>query len=213
MGNSFIQTLRADLLRGEARLQEMSTQLGPAHPSYQRQVSENEGMRTRLDAEMKKVVAGLENSARQSQQRENELRNAMAAQRARMLDMGQSRSELGVLVRDVETAQRTYDSARARFATSDIESRARQTNVTILNPAVEPRKAARPRIGLNIALSVIVGALLGLALVFLMETLDRRVRSLSDLKESINLPVLGEINARPANRLIAPMHRALPKPV
>lgn len=212
--NPFIQSLRADLVRGESRLQEMSTQLGPAHPSYQRQVSENQAMRARLDAEMKKVVDGLGNAARQGQQREAELRNAMAAQRARMLEMRSSRSELGVLMRDVENAQRAYDNARQRFTSSDIESRARQTNVTVLNPAIEPINPARPKLGLNIALAAVMGIMLGLATVFLLETMDRRVRSLSDLKEGgLNLPVLGELNARPANRLAAPAYRALPKPV
>lgn len=212
--NPFIQSLRADLLRGEARLQDMSTQLGTAHPSYQRQLSENQGMRSRLDAEMKKVVDSLDNSARQGQQREAELRNAMAAQRSRMLDLRSSRSELGVMMRDVENAQRAYDNARQRFTSSDIESRASQTNVAVLSPAIEPRNPARPKLGLNIALAAIMGIMLGLAIVFLLETMDRRVRSLSDLKEGgLNLPVLGELNARPVNRLAAPVYRALPKPV
>lgn len=213
MANPFIQSLRTELARGETRLQEMSAQLGPAHPAYQRQVAENQAMRSRVDAEMKKVIDAQDNSSRQAQQREAELRNAMAAQRTRMLDLRQSRGELGVLTRDVENAQRAYDSARLRFTSSDIESRASQTNVAVLNPAVEPRVAARPKVLLNVFLALVTGIMLGLAIVFLIESMDRRVRSRGDLKGGMNFPVLGEINARPAGRLLPPVHRALPKPV
>src|SRR5712664_4518092 len=140
LDNPFIQKLKADLLHGEAKLQELATQYGPNHPQYQRQVSENQSLREKLDAEMRKVVAGMENSARQSRQREAELKEAMAAQRTRLLELKEHRNELTVLTRNVESAQRTYEAAMQRSVISQVESRASQTNVALLNPAVAPRR-------------------------------------------------------------------------
>ncbi len=199
LDNPFIQKLKADLLHGEAKLQELATQYGPNHPQYQRQVSENQSLREKLDAEMRKVVAGIGNSARQIRQREADLMKAMAAQRARLLGLKENRNEFTVLRRNVESAERAYDTAMQRSVVSQVDSRASQTNVTVLNPAFVPREPSQPKIFLNIALSVAVGTMLGIGIVILMEMFDRRVRSRNDLDNAWNVPLLGVLNAwRPA---------------
>lgn len=195
LDNPFIQKLKADLLHGEAKLQELATQYGPNHPQYQRQVSENQSLHDRLDTEMRKVVAGIGSSARQSRQREADLMKAVAAQRARLLALKENRNEFTVLRRNVESAERAYDTAMQRSVVSQVDSRASQTNVTILNPAFVPSTPYQPKIFLNIALSVLVGTMLGIGVVVLMEMLDRRVRSRNDLDNAWDLPLLGVLNA------------------
>jgi protein tyrosine kinase modulator len=201
LDNPFIQRLKENVLHGEAKLQELSTQYGVNHPQYQRQVSENRSLREKLDVEMKKILAGIENSARQSRQREADARKAMAAQRERVLALKENRNELTVLRRNVESAERAYDTAMQRSVVNQVDSRANQTNVTVLNPAAVPRKHSRPKITLNIALSMVVGTILGIVMVMLLEVLDRRVRSRSDL--DLDVPLLAVLNERrPAGRLL-----------
>ncbi len=217
LDNPFIQKLKTDLLQGEAKLQELATQYGTNYPQYQRQFSENRSLREKLEAEMRKIVAGIESSARQSRQREAELRKALAGQRARVLGLKENRNELTVLKRNMESAERAYDTAMQRFVVSQVDSRASQTNVTVLNPAVVPLKPSRPIVVLNIAISVAVGMMLGIGIVILMEMFDRRVRSRNDLDNAWNVPLLGVLNAwRPAEkRRLGPPDiagRALPSP-
>jgi uncharacterized protein involved in exopolysaccharide biosynthesis len=196
------------------KLHELSTQYGSNYPQYQRQLSENQGLRRRLDAEMRKVVEGIRNSARQSRQRETELKKALATQRARLLELKDNRNEFTVLRRNVESAERAYDTAMQRHVVSQVESRASQTNVTILNAAAVPGKPTQPKIALNIALSVVVGIMLGVTVTLVMELLDRRVRSPGDL--DLDVPLLVVLNAwRPAQDLLGGPKgpsRALPKP-
>lgn len=217
LSNANVQKLNADLLHGEVKLQQLATQYGANHPQYQRQLSENQGLRDKLDAEMKKVVAGVENAKRQSRQREAELRGAMATQRARLLELKEHRNELTVLTRNVESAQRTYDAAMQRAVVSQVEARASQTNVALLNPAVAPRRPSHPKVALNIALSVLVGTMLGMGLVILMEMFDRRVRSPDDLGNEWNVPLIGVLNAgqsagKPLLGRSGDASRALPSP-
>jgi chain length determinant protein EpsF len=215
LSNPLLQKLNTELMNGEAKLQELATQYGANHPQVERQTSENQSRRDRLGVEMGKVVAGVENSMRQSRQREAELTGALAAQRARLLELKENRNELTVLTRNVETAQRTYEAAMQRSVVSQVEGRASQTNVALLNPAVAPRRPSTPNVALNIALSVLVGTMLGIGIVVLMEMFDRRVRSPGDLVHEQQAPLLAVLNARlPAgNRLLARLGgnmRALP---
>ena len=216
--NPHVQKLTAELLNGEARLQELAAQYGVNYPLYQRQLAENRARRQKLDAEMRNVLAGIGNARHQSEQRAAELKKAIAAQRARLLELRDNRGELAVLTRDAETAQKAYESAMQRFVVSQVESRASQTHVSVLNPATAPRKPYRPKVALNIALSMVVGTMLGIGIVILLEMSDRRVRSRVDLDVAPAVPVLGVLNAwKPSERLLlggpGGVERVLPSPV
>lgn len=188
------QSIRADLRHSEAKLAEFSTQFGVNHPTYQRQLAEVQRLRAQLSAESGKNGNG--------ERREVALRTAMAAQQAKVMEMKEYRNQLAVLTRDVEIAQRSYETAMQRAVDKRVESHASLTNISILHAATAPFKASRPRIGLNIGLSVVIGFLLGLCVVYFMEMLDHRVRSLDDLKNEFSIPVLVELNAWQA----APTH-------
>ena len=216
--NPLVQSIKTDLLRSEARAQEQSTQLGPDHPQYRRQAAESQILREKLRDEMNSVIRGLENAARQSEQRGQALQSASAGQRQRVLGLKESRSEVAILTRDVESAQRTYDSALQRYVVNNVDSRARQTNISVLNPAVAPLLPARPRLRLNVLLSLIAGTMLGMGIVYLLEMFDRRVRSRADLVSELNAPLLVVLNRwQPPGerRFLGPVSgsvAALPKP-
>ena len=213
-----VQKLTADLAAGESKLVEMSAQYGPNYPAYQRQVEENRALRARLQAEMGKAAAAAEGQRRQVRNREAELRKALAEQHARVLELKQGRNELSVLQRNLETAQKAYETASQRAVVNQVESRASQTNIAVLDAATAPSRPVRPRLMLNLLLAGALGTLLGLCIAAVLELLDRRVRSATDLVNDWNVPVLGSLNAqRPAAyALLGPAGGgapALPKPV
>jgi chain length determinant protein EpsF len=192
--NATIQQVKGDLARSEARLQEMSTELGPNHPNILRTQSEIQAQKERLSSEMKKVISGFANAAATAKRREDELRSALAAQQERMSANRDSRVELAVLARDVDSSQRAYDAAMTRYMTNKVESRARQGTVAVITPGVEPTRHASPKVGLITGLSVLIGTLLAAGVVFLLETMDRRVRSRSDLESRLAVPTLGRLS-------------------
>ncbi|MGQ0547451.1 MAG: GNVR domain-containing protein, partial [Betaproteobacteria bacterium] len=217
LADTYINGVRGDLGRAEARLEESSAVLGPNHPAYQRTSAEVQGLREKLATEMKKLVAGLGNAVQQSRLREKELQQAMQAQEQRILAMRDYQADLAVMTRDVENAQRAYDAALVRYQTNAIDSRATQTNVALLTPAIEPVEHTHPKVGLISILSVLVGAMLAAGVVYVLETLDRRVRSRGDLESRHAVPSLGRLYRwQPSGgRLLpAPMRaaRALPQP-
>jgi succinoglycan biosynthesis transport protein ExoP len=217
MSNGAITAARGDLTRAEAALQAASNDLGPNHPVMQRLQGDVQANKEKLGSEMKKVVAALGNAAQQAQRREDELKNALAEQHQRILAQKDYRIEMGTLTRDVDSMQRAYDSALTRLVAAQVESRANQTSVAVLTPAVEPIQATFPRFGLISILAVVVGALLAAGVVFLLETLDRRVRSRADLESRLAVPTLGRLSKwQPTGGRLLPApvraNRALPHP-
>jgi chain length determinant protein EpsF len=191
LSNGYIITVKSALQAAEARLQEQGEVLGPNHPTYQRTAAEVQSLRERLKSEATKVVTGLGNAVQQSSKRVEELQTALKDQQDRIMKARESRVDMAVLSRDLDNAQRAYDGALSRAIAVKVDSKVRQTNLAMLTPAVEPLKPAVPKLGLISALSVVIGFLLAAGMVYVLEVLDRRVRSRSDLESRLAVPSLG----------------------
>ena len=80
-----------------------------------------------------------------------------------------------------------------RASQTNVESQATQTNIAMLNPASPPADPSKPRVFLNILVSIFLGTMLGVGLALALELLNRRVRSADDLTEALGIPLLGSI--------------------
>ncbi|HEX2566198.1 MAG TPA: Wzz/FepE/Etk N-terminal domain-containing protein [Burkholderiales bacterium] len=217
MSNAAIATAKADLARATSNLEQLANDLGPNHPAFIRAQGEVQAARERLQSETKKVVSGLQNAVLQNQKRETELKNALAAQQERLVTMRDARVQMAVLTRDVESAQRAYDTALTRYMTNKVDSAARTMSASQLTPAAQPLAPKYPNVPLISALSVLIGALFAAGVVFLLETMDRRVRSRSDLESRLAVPILGRLSKwQPAGGRLLPAParpaHALPHP-
>jgi chain length determinant protein EpsF len=194
LSSSHIAALKSELGRAEARLEMDTAVLGPNHPTYLRTSAEVQGLRDKLQGEVKKLVAGLGNSVQQGRRREQELQAAIDAQNRRLLELKDFRIEMAGMTRDIEVAQRSYDTVLGRYMNAKIDASAKQANVMLLAPASEPLEPVHPKLGLISALSVVLGVLLAAGIVYMLETLDRRVRSRYDLESRLAVPSLGRLS-------------------
>jgi chain length determinant protein EpsF len=217
MSSPAIMAVKLDLARAESLLQTSSSDLGPNHPVHQRYAAEVKSLREKLTGEMKKVVAGLDNVVQQTRRRERELQAALDDQHGRIMRTKDARVELAAMTRDVENAQRSYDAVLARYMTTQIDSRAKQGDIAVLTPAIEPVTPAHPRPGLIGGLAVVLGLILAAMMVYALEMLDRRVRSRADLESRLAVPSLGRLTRwQPTGGRLLPARsgaaRALPHP-
>jgi chain length determinant protein EpsF len=191
--NPLIQNLRVALAAAEAKLAESAARYGANHPQYQAARAEVDKMRADLNAALGTVSKSVGGNAQVLRQREEELRAALAAQKTRVLELNRARDELGVLLKDLDSAQRAFDAASGRFSQTRIEAQAEQSDIAVLNPAVAPSEPSGPRVLLNTLVAILLGTVLGLGLALLLELLRRPVRSSSDLQELLGIPVLGTV--------------------
>ncbi|WIM06110.1 MAG: chain length determinant protein EpsF [Candidatus Nitricoxidivorans perseverans] len=197
MNSGVVQQLRTDLARREAELAQFGQNLGQNHPQYQRTKAEVETLRAKLEAEKGAATRVVSSTASSARQREASLRAAMASQKERVLDLKKQRDELSVLARDVENAQRIYDSALQRYSQSQLEAKNTQTEIAILNPAVAPIEKDSPKLLLNLVVATFLGGMLALGAALLMEMIDRRVRGAQDIISLLGIPVLSVLAPEP----------------
>jgi chain length determinant protein EpsF len=190
LNNGLVAGIKADIGRNEARLQELSTRYGDAHPLVQETKANLAEMRARLDAETRKVVSSVGISNTINRQRQSDVQVALNAQREKVLQLKAVRDEGLVIQRDVENAQRAYDAIQSRFTQTTLESQTTQGNVYLLNEAAVPLVPASPRLGLNMLLAVFLGTMTAVGAALALELLDRHVRDPQDLEAAAGVPIL-----------------------
>lgn len=192
--NVFISNLKTEILKQKAKLSEMSRQYGENHPTYQRAKQEISSLEQKFDDEVNNAANSIKNNARLVFEREQSLQRTMNEQKGRMMSISRQSEELNVLAPEKDSAQRAYDAVLQRFSQISMESQVNQTNVVMLNQAIEPTEKSSPKTVLNITLSGILGILLGIGMGLMSELIDRRVRSEQDLMDGLGIPFLGTLS-------------------
>jgi polysaccharide biosynthesis transport protein len=195
MASPLVNTMRGEVARLESKIQEASATLGSAHPRMQQMQAELGAMRSRLASESNRVGSAANTSFAANKARQRDLEKAIADQKTRMLSLNKERGELTVLQRDVDTAQKAYETVSASAAQSRLQSMSTQTNVMRLASAVEPLEPTGPTGIQALLVAAGAGTLLAIAIVLLLELANRRVRSVEDLSMVTQLPILAIVPA------------------
>jgi chain length determinant protein EpsF len=190
MQSPLVNSLKSDIARLEAKLQEASVNLGKNHPQTQRAQSEVASLKKKLAAEIQEISKGISTSYDVGKQKEGELREAMELQKKRVLELNGQRDQISVLQRDVEAAQRAFEGVSQRSTQTRLESLSAQTNIAALNPASVPTEPSRPKILLNVLISIFLGTILAVGIALMLELRNRLVRSPADILEIIDAPIL-----------------------
>jgi len=190
-----IAGLRADLSRQQARLKELNSKFGPAHPQVQELQANIAELQVKLESETRDAKSSMGISSNVNVQREKQFRATLEAQREKLMTLKKLRDDAAVLQRDVENAQRSYDALQARLAQTSLESQNNQTNVSMLKNATPPSKASSPRPVLNSIIAVILGTLLGVGAAIVRERISRKLPMEQDVTETLGVALLGSMPA------------------
>lgn len=199
-----VQSLRSELARAETRLVEVSATYGANHPVRIELDTRVAELKQQIAAEMRRVSGTTATINRIASQKIGELRSLVETQKRTVLSLRAQRDEASVLLREVDTAQRAFDAVAQRRAQLANESQAEQAAARVLSPATEPLTHSKPNIPKNLAAAVLLGLVGGLAVAFLLEFLDRRVRSADDLDNAEGVPVLGVMSTRSGKAAFTP---------
>ncbi len=66
-------------------------------------------------------------------------------------------------------------------------------NVQVIDPAEFPRSPIKPNKAMNISIAAVLGAMLGLGVIFLIESLDKTIKTVDDIEKHLDMNVIGII--------------------
>jgi succinoglycan biosynthesis transport protein ExoP len=193
LNNSVIQKIKSEIRILESKLVELSSKLGSKHPERKKVGSELYAARARLNAEVDAITESIRNAAELSRERERDLTEALELQKQLVLDLKQERNRISVYVREVESAESTYNAALKLLNTTSMQSVVDQANVSIVDRANIPRRHSSPSVMKNLALGGVGGVIVAIGFLVAMNMIARRVHSRDELVDELGVPVLGQL--------------------
>jgi len=146
-------------------------------------------MKVALETAATSIRAEYENAV----QTDAGARKALAEQEAKSLELDKSAVEYENLERDFRVNDQLLESMMVRMRETSVTSSIETENARVIDSAFESQKPISPRVGLNLAVGVLAGLLLGVGVAYLIATIEDRVKTAFDVEAFVGFPLLGII--------------------
>lgn len=100
---------------------------------------------------------------------------------------------LAKVMRDAAVAREIYIMLAKRYEEARISEVMQPTDVQVIDVATLPNEPIKPKKVLNIAIAAILGLFIGTGIAFILEYMNKSIRTVEDVEQYLNLPVLGSI--------------------
>ncbi|HSL83716.1 MAG TPA: polysaccharide biosynthesis tyrosine autokinase, partial [Thermoanaerobaculia bacterium] len=134
--------------------------------------------------------------------RERALEAEIRAVRGELLDQGSAGVELANLQVEIETSRDLMDKLLRQQSETEVAARlqtTRESNVRIVDRALVPGRPFRPSLRENLMMGLGFGLMLGIGAVFLIEYMDRTIKTPEEVERRLLLPNLAVIPDVAAN--------------
>jgi capsular exopolysaccharide synthesis family protein len=118
---------------------------------------------------------------------------------AKSLDLSQRLAEYQRLKSKLARQQMTFDNLSSSVQRVDLNKNMEQENVAVLEHATSA-SIIRVQLPRQLGLGIVIGALLGCGIIFLLNRLDDRMDSVVELQENFDVPIRGQIPRATINR-------------
>jgi polysaccharide biosynthesis transport protein len=191
MQNQLIQNLKQHVAELAAQYADMSNQFNPGY--YQpldNLKAKLDQSRTQLAEEVNRAAHEVQSDYSSAAAREQMLEKEIATVKSQALALNDASLQDAVLVREVDASRNLYKSVLERVRELDVSADAPASNVSVVDRAEAPRSPSSPKKLLSLELSALLGLFAGIALAFLREFVDDRLKSSEQVERELRLPSL-----------------------
>ena len=193
LATSLIPTLRQQLAEVQRTYQEKLQIFKPEYPEMQQIKGRIDELERQIENEYQAVRVSLRAEYDAAVAHEKMLEEQLNVLRTETLDTSKRSIQYNTLQREADTNRQLYDSLLQRYKQVSAASDVRPNNISIDDRAQVPGGPFSPNLTRNVAVSLMLGLLLGIALALLVEFLDDTLKTPDDIEQKLRLPVLGII--------------------
>ncbi|HHY83975.1 MAG TPA: polysaccharide biosynthesis tyrosine autokinase [Verrucomicrobia bacterium] len=182
------------LNEAEQVFRSVSRDYNEAHALYQNAQSNIAEILTKIDERIKGILLGLETRLAETTSRVVQLSNALETAKKADLEMAETSRAYYAEKQKLAELLQFNTVLGLRIAAQQTErALPRNAMVVITDHAFADERPVKPKKGLNIALGIIIGLVVGVGLAFFIEYLDTSVKTIDDVERTLQAPVLGVI--------------------
>ncbi len=191
--NALIQRMKGQQVELEVQRSKLLRVYKEKHPEVLKVQSQIEEIHRKIGEEMERLVRSVESESNVLKAREQAMLGAVNQYRDETQNLAKKEIQHGILKREADSNQQLYEILLKRLKETSLSQGLDINNVRIMEPAMVPTHPARPRKKLNVALALVVGFGLGVALAFFVEYMDNTIRTPEQVERVLGVPVLATI--------------------
>lgn len=198
--SGLVAQLRGEQARMEREYAEKLNLYKPEWPAMQQLRAQIDKGRQNLASVIQETVSKARDAAYNdyltAARREQSLKGVLQGQKSEAMAQNSNAVEYNNLKTEVETKRTLLDSLMKRQAETEVTSRLRGervSNIRVVDRALPPPSRFRPSYRKNGMLSLFLGAVAGIGLAFLLEYMDRSIRTIEQVEKIVRVPALGII--------------------
>jgi polysaccharide biosynthesis transport protein len=202
MSNPLIQKLQEEYTRLYRDYMKRSEMFLPEYPEIQSLKAELEAAKKALEDETQTLIKRALTDYQSALAREQALIGAFNSQRSEAFQLNSNAIQYNSLLIQIQNEKSLLESLMKRKSETDLSSRLkdlRTSNIWIVDKAEIPQEPSSPHRARNMAVGLLAGIIVGLALVLVLENLDNTVKDSEDVKKIARLPILGTVPAFSSN--------------
>ena len=180
-----------DTVAQEALL--LNSGLAENHPKVKSIRAARQVYTHQLEQQVGIIRQGLERNLKTAQGTRDELRKRLEQINAKQLQTKNLSANYARAKNAYIKEKTLLDGVRTRAQTQTMEMAMPRFAVSVKQVAEPPAYPARPRVGLNLTLGMLVGLVIGIGLAFFIEYLDTSVKTMDDVESLLGVPVLAII--------------------
>ena len=155
-----IANLRAQYAEARKRYAELTSELGPRHPSLRQIEKQVEDLRRTINEEVERFAQSAKNDLTRARDYEASLNKALEAQKRQSVQLSQASVRLRELERDVEAGRDVYQSFLKRSRETEEQESLNTSSARIIGEATVPqRRTFPPAMSLLAMIGFMFGAL------------------------------------------------------
>jgi exopolysaccharide transport family protein len=193
LASDVIKQLRSQYADVAKTLADASSKYGPQHPMVVNARAQLRETQRLIDQEVQRILDNTREAYVVSQSREQALRNSLDQLQSASTNMSKSQVRLRELQREADANRTLYESFLARYKQTTAQESLELPDSRIVARAEVPISPSFPKTMIILALAILVGSGLGALVAFVVDFLDRRVKSPRQAEEITNLPTLAAI--------------------
>lgn len=191
--NLYIGQLQRELSVVEADRSRDASRYKDEHPIMQEHDRKIASLRTDLDRALTDIRGSLRQQYQAALRNEQALERDVAGLRSGTAAEQARRIEFNILARESATRRNMYDGLLERFQEVSASAGITTSNISVIDRAEPQGAPVRPKPLVNIALGLMVGAVLAGLYVFLREFVDDAAWTPDDISNRFGLPFLGSV--------------------
>ena len=186
-----IQKLKDRQAELEAEYQEQLKVFKPGYPKMQQLAQQIADIKRTIGEESATIGSATRATYEAKLNQEAKLAATINTIKSEILALQDRSTDYQTMKREVDTNRELYDGLLQRMKEVGVVAGIGTNNISVVDAAEVPREKFSPSLKKNLAIALALGLFGGIALAFLLETLDDSIKSTDDVERRIDAPILG----------------------